>query len=400
MVADLGTKALGPDEAYIPTITSNHPGPITRSVFVIRKVEKADMFGSDDIIRYGQKVRIEVNPYLHRKPLSLSSQHLSPTVYSPVSGKQEASLTTRDVAFNNTWIIDHIDPNYRFEKQGSPVEASDPVLIRHLATNHYLASDLNKIKNEFGTEFEVFVHSFASKNRSQNLALEKDGKITGDLPTKFQDDQNIFFLLTAPGPQYSQPIEELNKFTIEDLVKEIKAKIMERSAAGGLRGMIRIFKAMDNNKNGLLDVDDFRWGLMDYGVSISKDEAVQVLKHFDRDGNGQVDFNEFVRTLRGELKPSRRDIIRAAYNKLDVNKDGQVRLDDIAKLYDASKHQDVIYGKKTEEQVLIEFMGMWDTQQRDHVVTFEEFCDYYSDISASIDDDDYFNGVIRSAWKL
>jgi hypothetical protein len=42
-----------------------------------------------------------------------------------------------------------------------------------------------KIKNDFGSENEVSVHSFATKNRSQNLALEKDGKITGDLPTKF-----------------------------------------------------------------------------------------------------------------------------------------------------------------------------------------------------------------------
>jgi hypothetical protein len=30
---------------------------------------------------------------------------------------------------------------------------------------------------------------------------------------------------------------------------------------------------MDNNGNSLLDVDDFRWGLMDYGISISKEEA-------------------------------------------------------------------------------------------------------------------------------
>jgi len=48
-----------------------------------------------------------------------------------------------------------------------------------------LAADNNRIKNDFGTEFEVCVNSFCTKNRSQNLALEKDGKITGDLPTKF-----------------------------------------------------------------------------------------------------------------------------------------------------------------------------------------------------------------------
>ncbi len=72
--------------------------------------------------------------------------------------------------------------------------------------------------------------------------------------------------MTSPGPQYAQPIEELNKFTVDDLIKEIKAKIFERSALGGLRGLSKIFKAMDQNNNGKLDLDDFRWGLMDYGL--------------------------------------------------------------------------------------------------------------------------------------
>jgi hypothetical protein len=30
-----------------------------------------------------------------------------------------------------------------------------------------------------------------------------------------------------------------------------------------------------------------------------------------------------------------------AYDKLDVNKDGLVKLDDIAKLYDVSQHPDI-----------------------------------------------------------
>lgn len=34
---------------------------------------------------------------------------------------------------------------------------------------------------------------------------------------------------------------------------------------------------MDNNSNHLLDVDDFRWGLKDYGIEITKEEASQIL---------------------------------------------------------------------------------------------------------------------------
>lgn len=82
----------------------------------------------------------------------------------------------------------------------------------------------------------------------------------------------MFYLVTAPSPAYSVPIEELNKFTIDDLIREIKAKILERSASG-IRGIAKIFKAMDENGNKMLDVDDFRWGLKDYGITILKEEA-------------------------------------------------------------------------------------------------------------------------------
>jgi hypothetical protein len=45
-------------------------------------------------------------------------------------------------------------------------------------------------------------------------------------------------------------------------------------------------------------------------------------------------------------------------------------------------------------------MSQWDTQTKDGIVTFEEFVDYYGDVSASIDRDDYFALVIKNAWKL
>ena len=36
----------------------------------------------------------------------------------------------------------------------------------------------------------------------------------------------------------------------------------------------------------------------------------------------------------------------------------------------------------------------------DHVITWEEFEEYYCNVSASIDDDSYFELMISNAWKL
>jgi len=85
LVTDIGERQLGVEEAYALTTCKENPGPMTRSIFCINRTEKVDLFGSDDIIRYGQKVKITSNPYLFRKSLFLSSTPLGPQVYSPVS---------------------------------------------------------------------------------------------------------------------------------------------------------------------------------------------------------------------------------------------------------------------------------------------------------------------------
>lgn len=63
--------------------------------------------------------------------------------------------------------------------------------------------------------------------------------------------------------------------------------------------------------------------LGNYGISVSREEAEQVLTYFDADHNGTVDFTEFLKALRGgDLNPSRMEWVKKAYAKLDVNGDG------------------------------------------------------------------------------
>ncbi len=45
-------------------------------------------------------------------------------------------------------------------------------------------------------------------------------------------------------------------------------------------------------------------------------------------------------------------------------------------------------------------MDTFDTEEKDGKVTASEFCKYYSNVSASIDDDDYFELMIRNAWHI
>lgn len=157
---------------------------------------------------------------------------------------------------------------------------------------------------------------------------------------------------------------------------------------------------MDNNGDKRFDREEFKQGLRENGHNLSNDEFNRIFQHFDRNGDGVINFDEFMRGIRGDLNPQRRALVSLAYKKLDRTGDGYVDLKDLSKAYDVTQHPKFITGEMTKNQVLEEFMAQWDTGKKDNKVTKEEFENYYADVSASIDRDDYFELMIRNAWHI
>jgi Ca2+-binding EF-hand superfamily protein len=111
------------------------------------------------------------------------------------------------------------------------------------------------------------------------------------------------------------------------------------------------------------------------------------------------------------MNPSRKEIVKKAFNKMDSNSNGVLEIDDIRQSYNANNHPDVKSKKKNEDEVLQEFLETFEAHRQmtkgdanskkgDGKVTLNEFMDYYSNISASIDDDEYFKLMMTNAWNL
>ena len=218
------------------------------------------------------------------------------SVYAPLSRNQECCLFPRPTP-DTVWRIDHFDPNERLVLRGEPIPLQIPVVIEHCATSEFLAADTLDVCNNFGIECEVSVHSYSTFNKSQQLKLEKSGKRKREVPTKFQDDKNIWAIVTSNDPSTDYKVVEVGKTTYEDLIRMIKQKMLERGIYG-VRRLSRIFKDMDQKGDHKLDPDDFRWGLLDYGIVISKEDTQLFLDVCDKNRDGFIDFTEFLRFLR------------------------------------------------------------------------------------------------------
>ena len=58
-------------------------------------------------------------------------------------------------------------------------------------------------------------------------------------------------------------------------------------------------------------------------------------------------------------------------------------------------------GRKSEDEILNSFLAKFEgNSSTDGQLTKDEFIDYYSGVSASIDEDLYFDLMMRKAWKL
>jgi Ca2+-binding EF-hand superfamily protein len=90
-----------------------------------------------------------------------------------------------------------------------------------------------------------------------------------------------------------------------------------------------------------------------------------------------------------------------AFAKLDKDGSGIVNAEEIAGTFDATKHPEVIAGRMTPAEVFAHFLDTFDVGGvHDGHVTLPEFINYYTNIGAIIDSDDYFELMIRNAWHI
>lgn len=120
----------------------------------------------------------------------------------------------------------------------------------------------------------------------------------------------------------------------------------------GIMGIGRLFRIYDDNGNGSLDHEESFKAFTELRIGLTDAEIQSLAMAFDRDGSGTIDYEEFLRTIRGEMNLFRKGIAMKAFNIMDKDRSGIIDIRDIKGVYNATKHPDVISGKKTEDEIL------------------------------------------------
>jgi len=140
-----------------------------------------------------------------------------------------------------------------------------------------------------------------------------------------------------------------------ELLDYIKVALMSQGVFGFtffhkllIRG--RNDKTQNITKDGLNDC------LRSIGIILNEGNFNKLFKLFDTSNTNEIDYEEFYRTLIGEMNLSRIDFIEKVFHKLDKDKNGFIDTRDIALGYNPNTHPDVVSKKKMPKEILALFL--------------------------------------------
>ena len=200
--------------------------------------------------------------------------------------------------------------------------------------------------------------------------------------------------------------ENININTPEGIMNIMKEKLNQRGVQG-ICSIARNFRIIDENNSQTIDFNDFKHVCDLFNFGISDNQLKIVFNNFDTENSSEIDYDEFIRTIRGEMNEFRQKLVQQAFDSLDINKSGEISFEDLKNKYNTKNHPDVLAGKINEEEALKEFLDTFQETynylcgtESNNIITIEEFLEYYENVSMTIEEDDYFEYLLNNTWNL
>lgn len=198
---------------------------------------------------------------------------------------------------------------------------------------------------------------------------------------------------------------------IDDILVHLRSIMIQRGYIG-IMSMRRTFMLVDENSTKEISFDEFEKIFKTYRYDLSETEINNLFNYFDKEGNGYIKYEEFLNELCNNLNQFRKDILKQVFNKLDEKEKGFITVGIIRHEYNPKGNPLVRQGKRSEDEILAEFLDVLeyhfnlliekneDIDVNELEVDFEEFCNFYKNISLCIEDDKYFEIMVLSEWGI
>uniref|UniRef100_A0A5B7AAA8 non-specific serine/threonine protein kinase n=1 Tax=Davidia involucrata TaxID=16924 RepID=A0A5B7AAA8_DAVIN len=167
-------------------------------------------------------------------------------------------------------------------------------------------------------------------------------------------------------PIDSAVLSRMKQFRAMNKLKKLALKVIaENLSEEEIKGLKAMFTNMDTDKSGTITYEELKTGLARLGSKLSEAEVQQLMEAADVDGNGTIDYIEFITATMHRHKLERDEHLYKAFRYFDKDNSGFITRDE---LETAMKE----YGMG-DEATIREIISEVDTDN-DGRINYEEFC--------------------------
>jgi len=170
----------------------------------------------------------------------------------------------------------------------------------------------------------------------------------------------------------------------------------------------KIFRMEDWTGDGCLNRDEFEHAMHKCGIFLTASEISTVMRCWDRTGDGRIDYEEWLNSLRGSLNHRRDRMVDLVYEALKERalpcNGGKVTFKFVQSEFRVKCHPRVSTGLMEEEECLRQLVDglqecMGKNAVSDPVVSVEAFKEFYGNLSGGMPSDDYFVYMLEQVWN-
>jgi len=183
----------------------------------------------------------------------------------------------------------------------------------------------------------------------------------------------------------------------ELVVDRVRKALVDRGGTQGIHAFISRLRRGHDDVSSKVTVHELEAVLNDIGVNMSRKDLVVLLAAIDMGDDGGVTLDEFVMAIRGPTSSRRCKLIDAAFTFLDRAGRGVVKMDEVVERFSTSHHPDAVGGRVSSLSAASNFRAQFGDKD---TLSRTDFMEYYQNVSAAVSSDDYFEFLIRGAWRI
>ncbi|KAM3306511.1 calcium-dependent protein kinase 21 [Capsicum chacoense] len=167
-------------------------------------------------------------------------------------------------------------------------------------------------------------------------------------------------------PIDSAVLSRMKQFRAMNKLKKLALKVIaENLSEEEIKGLKAMFDNIDTDNSGTITYEELKSGLARLGSKLTETEVKQLMEAADVDGNGTIDYIEFITATMHRHRLERDEHLFKAFQHFDKDNSGFITMDEL-------EHAMKEYGMG-DESTIKEIIAEVDTDN-DGRINYEEFC--------------------------